>query len=301
AKDVSLEVASADWVRAMLPARPRDANKGTFGKVLVVAGSGEYIGAAYLACAGAVRAGAGLVTLATPRSLVPVVASRIAEVTYLPLPESAPGEVNGAEGARLAHQALPNYDALLIGCGVGQKPGAVELVRQTLTAMPTGVAPRTVIDADGLNILSQLAKWWERVPRNAVLTPHPGEMSRLSGQAIAKVQGDRLQASREAAKTWSKTVLLKGAYSVVARPEGQAMINPFANAALATAGTGDVLAGIIAGMLAQGLAPFEAAAVAAYIHGAAGERVADQLGDTGTAASDLLTEVPRAVKGLRGG
>ena len=299
ARDVPLELASADWARSVLPARPLNANKGTFGRVMVVAGSPDYIGAAYLACAGAIRVGAGLVTLAIARSLIPAIAARLPEVTYLPLQESEPGVVNGADSAKRVHQALPSYTTLLVGCGLSQRAEVSEMVRHLLTAMPSGVSPHIVIDADGLNILSHTPNWWQRIHENAVLTPHPGEMARLAGRQIDEVQADRLKASRDAASRWRKTVLLKGAYSIVVVPEGQAMINPFANPALATAGTGDVLAGAVAGLLAQGLSAFDAAAAGAYVHGAAGELVRDELGDAGMAASDLLLAMPKAIKALR--
>ena len=299
ADQVPLEVASDAWVKGVLPPRPLHANKGTFGRVLVVAGSADYIGAAYLACAGAVRVGAGLVTLATPRSLVPIVASQLPEVTYLPLQESDCGVVKGSDAAKQVHRALPTYDVLLAGCGVSQHPNAVDMVRHLLTSMPSGVRPRLVVDADGLNILAKSANWWRRIHEDAVLTPHPGEMRRLTDATFEEVQANRLAAARKAASTWRKTVLLKGAYSIVVVPEGQAVINPFANPVLATAGTGDVLAGIVAGLLAQGLSSLHAAAAAAYIHGAAGEQLRDELGDAGAAASDLLPLIPRVLKELR--
>jgi NAD(P)H-hydrate epimerase len=301
ADQVSLEVASDSWVKGVLPARPLHANKGTFGRVMVVAGSADYIGAAYLACAGAIRSGAGLVTLATPKSLVPVIAAQLPEVTYLPLQESDWGVVKGADSARQVHRALPAYDVLLAGCGVSQHPRAADMVRHLLTSMPSGLHPRLVVDADGLNILAKSANWWLRIHEDAVITPHPGEMRRLTGATSEDVQANRLAAARKAASTWRKTVLLKGAYSLVVVPEGQAVIIPFANPALATAGTGDVLAGIVAGFLAQGLSSFDAAAAAAYVHGVAGERLRDELGDAGAAASDLLPLVPRVLKDLRAG
>jgi len=298
---IQLDVASDAWVRSILPARPLNANKGTFGRVMVVAGSATYIGAAYLACAAAIRAGAGLVTLATPASLVPVIAAQLPEVTFLPLEEAEPGVMKGVESARQVHQALTGYNTLLAGCGVGLRPQTSEMVRHLLSSLPSSLSVRVVVDADGLNILAQSPNWWRRLSAEAVLTPHPGEMRRLADQSVEEIQAERLKAAREAAVRWRKTVLLKGAYSIIVMPEGQAVINPFANPALATAGTGDVLAGLVAGLLAQGLSTFHAAAAGAYLHGAAGEIVRDETGDMGAAASDLLPAIPRAIRRLRTG
>ena len=301
AEGIDLELSSPAWMSSVLPKRPLNANKGTFGRVMVVAGSAEYIGAAYLACAGAIRAGAGLVTLATPRSLVPVIATLLPEVVYLPLPEAEWGIVKGGEVAKHIHQELAHYEALLVGCGLGQRSQVVDMVQSLLLSMPSGLSPRIVLDADGLNILSRVPHWWQRIDEDMIVTPHPGEMRRLTERSVDEVQADRLKAAREAAAAWRKTVLLKGAHSIIAIPEGQARINPFANPALATAGTGDVLAGLVAGLLAQGLSTFHAAVAGAYVHGAAAELLRQDMGDTGMAASDLLPAIPRAMKALRSG
>ena len=300
AAGVDLELSQAAWVGSILPRRPLNANKGTFGRVMVVAGSANYVGAAYLACAGAIKAGAGLVTLATPRSLVPVVASMLPEVTYIPLQESEWGVVKGADSAREIHQALPSYETLLVGCGLGQRPPVMEMVRHLLLSLPANLAPRMAVDADGLNILSRVPEWWQQIKADTVLTPHPGELRRLTEQTTDEIEADRLKAARQASAGWRKTVLLKGAHSIIASPDGRARINPFVNPGLATAGTGDVLAGLIAGFLAQGLSTFHAAAAGAYVHGAAAEQVSAEIGDTGMAASDLLPAIPRAIRSLRG-
>ena len=299
AADIPLDVASPAYVRSILPPRYLNANKGTFGRVMVVAGSANYIGAAFFACAGAVRTGAGLVTLAAPKSIVPLIATQLPEVTFVPLEEAKWGVSRGVDGAKQVHQALTTYDTLLVGCGMGQEAHTSEMVRHLLTSMPSSLTPRIVVDADGLNILAKAPNWWQRIHENAVITPHPGEMRRLVDTSLEAVQTDRLKVARVAAATWRKTVLLKGAYSIIVAPAGQAVINPFANPALATAGTGDVLSGIVAGLLAQGLSPFHAATAAAYVHGAAGEIVRSELGDAGAAASDLLLAIPKAIKDLK--
>lgn len=297
AEAVTTELITDDWVRSVLPKRPLGANKGTFGRVLVVAGSINYIGAAYLACSGALRVGAGLVTLATPASLQPVLASKLTEVTYLPLPESAPGVISPkADG--LIHRALNGYNVLLMGCGLGQNQSAMDFVRSTLLSSPPEL-PALVLDADALNTLSQTPDWWQQLGSDAILTPHPGEMARLLGVSIDEVQSDRLGIAKKAALEWQKTIVLKGAYTVIVTPDGQSRINPAANPGLASAGTGDVLSGVIAGLVAQGLPLFEAAACGVYLHSEAGEMVRDKLGDAGMIATDLLPALPRAIKRLK--
>ena len=291
ADSIKLELLTPDWARKTLPERSLNSNKGSFGKVLVVAGSENYIGAAYLSCAGALRVGAGLVTLAIARSLQTAVAARLAEVTYLPLPESG-----AAAAARIIARECGNYDIMLLGCGLGQSPGTVELVKSILKIKNL---PPLVLDADGLNIISALPSWWQKLPKNTIITPHPGEMARLSGLSIKKVQGDRIGVAAKFAPKWQKTVVLKGAFSVVASPDGRTRISPFANAGLATAGTGDVLAGAIAGFLAQSLDAFDAASLGVYLHGRAGENVKSEIGDAGMIASDLLPALPAAIKQMK--
>jgi hydroxyethylthiazole kinase-like uncharacterized protein yjeF len=292
--ETTLELMTDDWAAETLPARPMDANKGTFGKLLVAAGSVNYTGAALLACGGALRSGAGLVTLATAAGLHPVIAGALPEVTHLPLKESEPGHI-GEDAALAVGKTLGDYTALLAGCGLGRDAGTVQFVRR-LARRKT--RPPLVLDADGLNALAKLAEWWRKVP-DCILTPHPGEMSRLSGLTVEEIQADRLSAARTHAAKWGKTVVLKGAHTVVAAADGRAMISPFATAALATAGTGDVLAGVIGGLLAQGLPAFEAACLGVYLHGATAARLASVSGDTGMLASDLLPELPITINDLK--
>ena len=295
ADSITTELLTAEWAGDTLPERPLNANKGTFGRVLVNAGSINYIGAAYLACSGALRVGAGLVTLATPHSLQSIIASRLAEATYLPLPESRQGVIS-VEAADIIHRQCPQYDVLLVGCGLGQNPSTVEFGSSLL--LKPGLPP-LVLDADGLNILARLPDWWRKIPDNAVLTPHPGEMSRLCGLSLDEVQSDRPGVARKFAAAWQKTVVLKGAYTVIAAPDGRCRISPFANPGLASAGTGDVLAGVIAGLAAQGLDLFDAASLGVYLHGAVGEKIRNELGDAGMLASDLLPALPVIIKQLK--
>ncbi|MFQ5826210.1 MAG: NAD(P)H-hydrate dehydratase [Dehalococcoidia bacterium] len=290
------ELITAQWVRSVLPHRPPEANKGSFGRVLVVAGSINYIGAAYLACSGAARVGAGLTTLATPKSLEPILAAKLTETTYFPLPESEAG-VLAPEAAQVLF-SITGYDVWVVGCGLGQNPPAIEFIKTCLLS-PSAPTPALVLDADALNTLAQVTGWWQKLQGEAILTPHPGEMSRLTDTPIAEIQAHRLEAPRQAAREWGKVVVLKGAHTVVAAPDGRARLSSVANPGLASAGTGDVLAGAIGGLLGQGLEPFDAAACGVYLHAAAAELVRGELGEAGMLASDLLPALPRAIKAIK--
>lgn len=295
ADDISLELMTDDWAKTILPERPLYANKGTFGRVLVTAGSINYIGSAYLAGSGAMRAGAGLVTLATAISLQPILAAKLTEATYLPLPEVEPGIIS-AEAAAVIKEQYGRYNTLLLGCGLGQHPSTSEFV---ISLLSDKALPAAVLDADALNILAQTPDWWQQIPGDAVLTPHPGEMSRLCGLSIDEIQSDRTGVAGKYAAAWKKTIVLKGGHVVIASPDGRCRVSPFANPGLATAGTGDVLAGIIAGLAAQGLSSYDAASLGVYIGCRAGEIITGVIGNTGVIASDLLTVLPVAIKQLR--
>lgn len=269
-----------EWVTKKLPTRPKNAHKGTFGKVLVVAGSENYPGAVYLVCASAYRVGAGLVTLATEEVVKIIVSRKLPEATFLSLDK--------------VYEKIDEYDVLLIGPGLGQSRQTVEFTKRILN----NNLPRTVIDGDGLNILSKEREWWKRLKGEIILTPHPGEMARLTGVSIKKIQTDRINVAQYFAKEWGRVLVLKGANTVIASPTSQVYLSPFANPALSTAGTGDILAGVIAGMLAQGLDCFSAASVGVYIHGLAGEILRKKIGNAGVLASDLLLMLPEAIRCL---
>lgn len=270
------------YIASLLPKRPVNANKGTFGKVLVIAGSQNYPGAAYLACAASYRVGAGLVTLATEEVVKIIVSKKLPEVTFLNYDEVL--------------EKINKYDVLLIGPGLGQKEKAVKIVKKLLEEK----LPKVVIDGDGLNILSKIDRWWEKLNGEAILTPHPGEMSRLTELKIDEIQKNRENIAKNFAKKWGKVVVLKGANTVIASPAGEVVLSPFANPALATAGTGDILAGIIAGFLAQGLNPFDAACLGVYIDALAGEEVLKKIGKAGVVASDLLPFLPKVLTKFSG-
>jgi NAD(P)H-hydrate epimerase len=292
-RDLPVELLTTVWVRERLPTRPASANKGTFGRVLVVAGSRNYVGAARLAAEGCYRAGAGLVTIACPESVQPQLAPSIAETTWLPLPEREGALAAGA--AREIADALALYDVLLLGPGLSRRGDVDREAPRVLETLPDGVCA-AVVDADALNALAAGQSGVRGPAGRLIVTPHPGEMARLLGTTVEAVQADRLGTATSAAKTWGQVVVLKGAHTIVAAPDGRVAISPHANPLLASAGTGDVLAGAIAGLLAQGMSPFEAAACGVFAHGMAAEELAEDLGDRGLLASELLSAIPRAMR-----
>jgi len=278
-----------EWVRRVLPPRRLDAHKGTFGTCLVVAGSLNYTGAALLAGRAAYRSGAGLVTLAIPAGLHAALAGQFPEATWLPLPE-----YNGciaAGGSSPVLDALQRATALLFGPGFGLADETEQFVDNMLEGFAAVDYRRpVVVDADGLKLLARLPNWSTRLPAQAVLTPHPGEMSVLTGLTKEEIQSDRAEIARRYSREWGHVVVLKGAFTVVASPQGEIAVIPVATPALARAGTGDVLAGLIAGLLAQGMAPFQAAAAGAWIHAMAGLQAVDEVGNPASVlAGDVLS------------
>ncbi len=293
--DVPLDLIDRDLAANALPPRPSNSHKGTYGRAMIVAGSRNFLGAAHLAGEAATRVGAGLATIAVPESLIPSIAPKSIEPTFLPLPESAPGVVS-EDAVSIILDSLRGYNALLIGCGLGQAAETRRIVQGLLlSGCPL---PTSVVDADGLNTLAQVSDWPKLWPTDAILTPHPGEMARLTS---VSARYDRIATAQRTASAWNKTVVLKGAYTVVAQPNCGAMLSPYSNPGLATAGTGDVLAGAIVGLLSQGASPAAAASLGVYLHGEAGEYVRNALGHTGMLASDLLPQLPKAIRNLRAG
>lgn len=271
-----------EWAADQLPPRPSDAHKGAFGTALIAAGSVAYTGAAYLAAKAAYRVGAGLVTLAVPAPLHAALAGQLPEVTWIPLPHE-----NGfaaRAGAISVAQNLNRATSLLVGCGFGLE----ETTRDFLAKLLEAKLPPLVVDADGLKLLAQIPDWHRKLPARTVLTPHPGEMSALTGLSKDEIQNNRESLAEKFAREWGQVVVLKGAFTVIAEPDGRTAVLPFASAALARAGTGDVLAGIIVGLRAQGVDAFEAAAAGAWIHARAGLTA---LSEVGSAASVLAGDV----------
>jgi ADP-dependent NAD(P)H-hydrate dehydratase / NAD(P)H-hydrate epimerase len=292
---------------ALLPVRDKRGHKGAFGKVLVLAGSLDYAGAALLVCRAAGRAGAGLVTLAVPESLQPLFAAKVVEATTMGLPEDDVEEIDPEPA--LARILDHDHDAIVIGPGLRPGLATAELVRMLLaTGDDAGAAP-IVLDAEALRSLATLENWWEGDRRPSVLTPHAGEFARLragSGRDpeedgdLAADDAARATAARNAATAWRQVVVLKGAKTVIAAPDGRVAVAPFENPALASGGTGDVLAGTIGSLLAQHLAPYDAARLGVYLHGLAGDTVRERLGDAGLLASDLADPIALARKRLAG-
>ncbi len=291
AEGIQVALLGENIIRSMLPQRRPDSHKGSHGHLLVVAGALGKSGAGILASQAALRAGAGLVTWALPTCLAPAMASRLTEVMTLPVAESATGAISEAAIPALC-QFLQRANALVLGPGLGTHPETVRCVHALVRNAPIPM----VIDADGLNCLVGHLDVLQQCAVPVILTPHPGEMARLLETDTATVQAQRLDIACHFAQHFGVYVVLKGAYTVIYAPNGQRWVNPTGNAAMATAGTGDVLAGIIGALLCQRLNPLQAAQCGVYVHGLAGDRVRDRLGDRGLIASDVLEELPYALQ-----
>lgn len=280
------EVADYDLVAGLLPEREPDSHKGTFGTALVAAGSLNYTGAALLAGTAAYRAGAGLVTLAVPEPLHTVLAGQLPEATWVLLPHELGFISEYASAILLNH--VRRATAFLLGPGMGNN-----ISTRTFTeAMISTVKLPTVVDADGLRHLAEIPDWHKKIFPDAILTPHIGEMSALTGLTKEKIQENKNEVALKYAKEWGHVVVLKGAFTVIAAPDGRMTIIPVASPALAHAGTGDVLAGLIVGLRAQGLDAYSAAIAGAFIHAEAGLIAAEDLGTTASVlASDVLNSV----------
>lgn len=286
--NVRAHVLSRSGAGALLPARALDGHKGSFGHLLVVGGSPGKTGAVLLAAQGALRGGAGLVSLAAPRSLYPIYASRLAEAMCVVLDDPADGMLGARHLSALVAE-VEARDALVLGPGLGQDASSAELARGLLarTRVPT------VVDADALNSFAgDLPALRSAAPR--ILTPHPGEAARLLGCSTTEVQNDRVAAARALAARSGAIAILKGARSLIATPNGELCVNPTGGPGLASGGSGDVLAGLVGALLGQGLRAWDAARVGAYLHGLAGD-----LGPTvGGLASELASRIPSAWQAL---
>jgi hydroxyethylthiazole kinase-like uncharacterized protein yjeF len=310
-------VADEAYVRGVLPQRALDAHKGTFGTAIVVAGSINFTGAVLLSSEAAYRSGAGLVTACVPAPLHTVLAGQLPEATWVLLPHEI--GVVSAEAAEVVIENLGRATAMLVGCGFGQEETTARFLERLIAADGQGYhhhiglvpkattekgskkaqLPPMVIDADGLKLLAGIKNWHEFLPSPAVLTPHPGEMSVLTGMPTDEIQADRVQTAERFSRQWGHVVILKGAFTVIAEPQGRTALIPVASPALARAGTGDVLAGLVAGLLAQKMPAFEAAVAAAWIHAQAGLRAAEFLGATACVlAGDVLGAIPDVIADL---
>lgn len=307
---VDTYIVEEDDASSLLPERPTNAHKGNFGTAMLVAGSINYTGAVYLAAKAAYRVGAGLVTAAVPGPLHNALAGSIPEATWLLLPHEV-----GVISENAVNVVMKNIDkasSLLIGPGLGCEDTTIEFVQRLLFDQNSKPArstigfidskqhtnaqniemPPLIIDADGLNALAKKDRWFESFSHQSVLTPHPGEMAALTGKTIEEIQKNRIGIAREYSALWKMVVVLKGAFTVVAEPGGRACVIPIATPALARAGTGDVLSGILAGLVAQGMSLFDAAIVGAWIHAQSGLTAEDILGQSASVlASDVLDSI----------
>jgi len=312
------EVADEGLALSILPLRPTDAHKGTFGTAFIAAGSINYTGAALLAGKAAYRIGAGLVTLAIPASLHGSLAGHFPEATWVLLPHEMGVIASGAADVLIKN--LERATALLVGPGLGLEDTTRDFIANLLNGTTEKPAhgrmgfvqgsggktdlkpvslPALVFDADGLKLLAKLPDWPKLLPAASILTPHPGEMSALTGLAIDEIQKDRLVVARKFSQEWGHVVVLKGAFTIIAAPDGRTTTIPVASPALARAGTGDVLAGLITGLRAQGVDAYDAARAGAWIHAQAGLSAAGFLGSTGAVmAGDLLEAIPDVIADL---
>lgn len=309
---VKREVATAECVRKLLPARPLQSHKGTFGTAMIIAGSINFTGAAYLSGMAAYRIGTGLVVMAVPGPIYSALAGNFSEATWLLLPHDM--GVIQADSAALIQKNLDKVTAILLGPGWGLEDTTKEFLERLIMGKSAsqrkkrGIGfvmmdadeevdlssqlPPLVIDADGLKLLSKINNWPKILPKNTVLTPHPGEMAVLTDLDLKDIQANRMMVALDYAQKWGHVVVLKGALTIVAAPDGKLTIIPVANPALARAGSGDVLAGIITGLLAQGKKPFEAATAGVWIHAQAGIEAAERIGHPASViAGDLLGSI----------
>jgi NAD(P)H-hydrate epimerase len=293
-----IRLLTADLVASLVPERPLDAHKGTLGWVLIIGGSREYVGAPILSGSAAGRSGCGLVALAVPPNVQSPAAAALPEATYL-LRDDRPAR--GGEAERLIGR-LADFRAVVLGPGLGREDASVGLVRGLLARLGTGSnGPAVIVDADALWVLSGWPYWWNELSAGCLLTPHHGEMARLTGLSTAEIARRSWEIALEQAARWRQIVVLKGAHTVVAEPGGRAWVHPRANPGLATAGTGDVLAGLIGGLAAQGLDPLQAAQLAVVVHSLAAERVLGARPWRSLLASDLLPALPAVLAELVAG
>ena len=287
---------TSEFVWQNIPRRARESHKGTFGSVLTVAGSAFYRGAALLAAEGALRTGAGIVTLASVEPVVSAAAACLPECCLCPCSAGVEGGIAPENVPLIRRQKAT---VLLLGPGLGGTAQSAARAAETLALVQQllpGFEGSAVLDADGLNAAAQLLAGGRELPHPAgelIVTPHPGEMARLTGLPAAQINADREGTARQYAQAWNAVVVLKGARTVVAAPDGRMLVNPTGNPGLARGGSGDVLSGMTAALLACALPAFEAAACAVYLHGAAADRAAAEHGEYGMLPHDILPKLGR--------
>ena len=278
---------------SLLPKRPETGHKGTFGTCLVVAGTRQYTGAAYLTGKAAYRAGCGLVNVATRSDVRDSLSGRLIEAVWTILPEQ--GQGYHPSGIDLLRSPVEKAAALVMGPGWGVQAANQEFLEALLSILPNELP--TVIDADGLKLLTGIDQWWQKVPDQTVLTPHPGEMAQLTGLSIGKIQANRWEIASKYAGEWGVTLVLKGALTVIAMPGGELVISPISDSALGTAGSGDILTGVIGGLMAQGLNAHDSAILGVWLQGQAGIQAHHCFGDPAcVTALDILNALPKATR-----
>ncbi|NPV90984.1 MAG: NAD(P)H-hydrate dehydratase [Firmicutes bacterium] len=284
-----------EWCAERLPKRGLEGHKGNYGHVLVLGGSPGMTGAVALAGEAALRTGAGLVTVGVPAALNGIIEQKLTEVMSRPLPQTTSGRLN-PDAIPALEDLLPRISVIAVGPGLSQYPEAAEFMGRLLQRARVPL----VIDADGLNTIAQEPDLMKDVKAPLVLTPHPGEMARLMQTTIKEVQNGRIEMARAASTRWRATVVLKGAGTIIAGTSGQILVNTTGNPGLASGGTGDVLTGIIAGLIAQGVSPEEAAGIGTFVHGRAGDLAREDLGMRGMIASDVISRLPAVLKQMEG-
>ena len=288
ADEITKELAAS-----LLPRRPENSHKGTFGKILNISGSVNYQGAAYLSSISALKTGAGYVTLAAIQKVIDNIAAKTPDITFLPLRDSY-GQCIASDALSEIRDIIKDFNVISIGSGLSDKPAAMAFVDEALKYLSETNMP-VVIDADALNAISHLGI--TKIPSNSVITPHPKELSRLLNIPVDEIQNDRVQYAKFAAQKFSCTVLLKGKNTVIASDTG-IFTNPTGNSALAKAGSGDVLTGIISGLIAQGVSVTDSTVLGAYLHGLAGELASRELSEYSVLASDIINYIPSAIKNI---
>ncbi|MCX8131262.1 MAG: NAD(P)H-hydrate dehydratase [Clostridia bacterium] len=294
--DIKTHLLDRSFISGLIPKRAVESNKGDYGRVLILSGSTGMTGAGILSAGAALRTGAGLVYLGVPALLASIYDAALIEAVIVPLEDEGKGILSQSSAAHVLGK-LQRMSAVAVGPGLSTGEGVHEIVRNVVCHAQVPV----ILDADALNVLAGDISLLANLRADAVLTPHPGEMSRLTGISIDEIQKDRIGVSREFACKWKVTLVLKGSKTVIAFPDGNIFINTTGNSGMATAGTGDVLTGIIASFVGQGLTAANAAIAGVYLHGLAGDNAARIKGEHGLVAGDLVEELPYAIKQLSEG
>jgi len=293
--DIKTKVTDVVMVSKLIPPRHSESNKGDYGRVFLISGSTGMTGSGCLAAEAALRTGAGLVYLGVPSALAPVYGAAIREPVIIPLEDGGTGYLSKTSIPGLL-QNLKGKDVIAVGPGLSMREGIAEVVAEIIKSSEVPL----VLDADALNAISKDTSILRHLRTGAVITPHPGEMARLVGTSVSDIQSNRIGWAKEFSGRWNVITVLKGAKTVVAKPDGTVYINPTGNSGMATGGSGDVLTGVIAGLAAQGAKPEDAAVAGVYLHGLAGDMAAKKKGEYGLVAGDIVDELPGVIREMVG-